>query len=697
MARKPSGPKRTPSPQVKVPPTTDPVWWRRQERVIAALLVLAGLVAYSNTFNVPFIYDDRYHIVESARIRQLWPLGHILTHSSRPMLHLSLAVNYALGGLDPVGYHLFNLAFHVMAALVLFGILRRSFAFVGLKPQNTATWMAGLIALLWLVHPIQTESVTYTIQRSESLMGLFYLVTLYCVIRMADSPRPFWWGVASAVSLLFGVGTKGGVIMTAPVVVAIYDRIFLARSWGRVFRARWGLYAALVAACCAYPSMMASAPEEWKDSVGLGYGVTPIEYALSQPGAILHYLRLTIVPEGFCLDYGWPLKSGAAEIAGPLLVIVGLMGATVWALRFKPEVAFLGCWFFLVLAPSSSIIPIADVMVEHRMYLSLAAVIAAGVLGIRALARNLSSTARWACGIAAVVLLTGLTLRRNQDYESKLAIWQDTVRKSPGNPRAQYDMGVTLEEAKRYPEAVAYYRAAVELNPKYTDALNNLGHVLMLMGKAQEGVPYLTRALQVKPDLAVAHNTLGVAYAQTGNSAGAMAELQEAVRLKPDYAESHSNLGIALAQQGKRDEAIAEWQAALKLDPNLADAHNNLAYALSELGRNREALSHYDQALKIQPDHYQAAISYAKLLAAADSKDGGDLARAATIGQRACDMRAGRDFDCLRTLAEIYAKGRRPQDALRTAQSALDLAVAAGRQDAASDLRGRLEQYRAMR
>jgi hypothetical protein len=144
--------------------------------------------------------------------------------------------------------------------------------------------IALLIALIWLVHPIQTESVTYTIQRSESLMGLFFLVTLYCVIRMAASDRAWWWGAAAAVSLLCGVGTKGGVILSAPVVIALYDRIYLARSWSRVFRERWGLYVALLAACGSFPFMLATAPEEWKESAGLSYGASPLEYGLAQPG-----------------------------------------------------------------------------------------------------------------------------------------------------------------------------------------------------------------------------------------------------------------------------------------------------------------------------------------------------------------------------------------------------------------------------
>jgi tetratricopeptide (TPR) repeat protein len=203
--------------------------------------------------------------------------------------------------------------------------------------------------------------------------------------------------------------------------------------------------------------------------------------------------------------------------------------------------------------------------------------------------------------------------------------------------------------------------------------------------------------LEQKPDLAVAHNSLGVSYAQQGKSTEAIAELREAVRLKADYAEAHNNLGIALAQQNRTPEAVAEWESALRIDPNLADAHNNVAYALTGLGRNREAMAHYERALAINPNYYQAAISYAKLLAAADSKDGGEVARGATMGQRACDITGRRDLDCLQTLAGIYAQAHRGPDAVKTAQAALDLAVSAGRQDLAAGLRARVEQYRNLR
>ena len=387
------------------------------DKFYPAFIIMAGVIAYYNSLRAPFIFDDRYHIVENARIRELWPLGQLLFHTSRPVVILSLAVNYALGGLNPLGYHIFNLGVHILAALVLYGIVRRTLVSLVQGPQ----WLAALIALIWVVHPIQTESVTYTIQRGESLMGLFYLLTLYCVIRIAGSANGVWWKAAAVGSCLLGMGTKGGVMLTAPVVILLYDRVFISRSWSELARERWGLYASLAATWLSYPLMLAAAPEEWKESAGFGYaGASSLQYALSQPKVTLHYLRLAVWPDQLCLDLGWPVARGAGEILPYLVVLGGLAAATLMAWRKRPALAFLGAWFFIILIPTSSFVPIADVAVEHRMYLPLAAVVSLAVIGSFLLVRS-DSFRRfgWIAGGLVVVILMVVTIQRNGDYASR--------------------------------------------------------------------------------------------------------------------------------------------------------------------------------------------------------------------------------------------------------------------------------------
>jgi protein O-mannosyl-transferase len=665
---------------------------------IPLIIGLFGVAAYYNSLHVPFIFDDRFHIVENIRIRQFWPPWPYLLHTSRPVVYLSLALNYALGGLDPLGYHAFNIAVHIAAALVLYGILRRTFLSSSLRLPFGASsgWAAGLTALIWLVHPIQTESVTYTIQRGESSMGLFYLLTVYCVIRASASARSTLWYAAAVASCWLGLGCKG-VILTAPVVVLLYDRVFLAQSWGKALRQRWQLYAALAASWLWYPLLLSQAPVEWKESAGFDYaGASPLQYASTQPGVILHYLQLVFWPDKLCLDYGWRAARTAGDVVPQLLIVGALLVAAAWAWRRGQQaVGFAGAWFFIILIPTSSFIPIADLAVEHRMYLSLAAVVALTVAGAFLLARRLGVPAMvWAaCGVI-VLSLTVLTIRRNLDYASDLAIWRDTVDKSPGNPRAQYDLGHALEVADRPQEAIEHYKKAVEEKPDYVDALNNLGHVLSVSGSAQDAAVYLEKAIQLKPGLAEAHFNLGYALAQQGSIKDAIAQLEEAIRIRPDFRDAHHNLGIALAMDGRIDEAIDHWERALTLGPDSADTHNNLAYALSQTGRMREAISHYEWALRLKPDYVQALDGLAKLLATLGAADGGDPNRAIELASRACASTGNRVAGYLETLAMSYASANRFDDAISTAQEAIEVARAAGQPDVARRIESSMEGYR---
>jgi tetratricopeptide (TPR) repeat protein len=676
----------------------------RAGKFIPAIIVAAGIVAYLNSLHAPFIFDDRWHIVENVRIRRLWPPGEILTHSSRPVVHLSLALNYALGGLNPWGYHAFNVGIHILAALILYGVLRRTFLSSPLRPRwgAAAPWLAGLTALIWLVHPLQTESVTYTIQRGESLMGLFYLLTLYSLIRLDGSPlNAIAWKAAAVASCLLGMACKG-VIATAPVVVLLYDRAFLSPSWRELVRRRKGLYAALAATWLVYPVLLAQAPAEWRESAGFGYvGPSPLVYAMTQPSVILHYLRLALWPDQLCLDYGWPPVRGIGEAWAPGVVIGGLLAASVWAWRRKPAGGFLGAWFFLILMPTSSFLPIADIAVEHRMYLPLAAVVVLGVVGMVLVGQRGPAKGpiripvyAWVAGSLIVVGMAALTVRRNSDYSSELAMWEDTVRTSPGNPRAQYDVAVNLERAGQIQAAIAHYRTAIQLKPEYVDALNNLGHALSMAGRAADGMIYLQRALAIKPDLAEAHGNLGYALAQTGKLRDAAPEFEQALRIKPDYAEAHSNLGIVLALEGRTQDAIGQWQQALRLNPELVDAHNNLAYALAQTGRTREALVHYDQALRIKPDDAQTLTRAASLLATAEPPNGGDPGRAVALAERACQLTGYRDAGYLDTLAISYAAADRFDEALKTGRNALQLARSAGQAGLAREIEARLQHYR---
>ncbi|MGO9527949.1 MAG: tetratricopeptide repeat protein [Verrucomicrobiia bacterium] len=778
---------------------------------IPVLVIAAGILAYHNSFTGPFIFDDVHWIPENPVIRHLWPIWDVLSPSSsalinaRPAVNFSLAVNYALGGYNVWGYHALNLAIHILAGLTLFGIVRQTLRQPALRERfgAAADGLALAAALIWTVHPLQTESVTYVIQRAESIMGLFYLLTLYCFIRGAASPRPrLWYGLCLGACAL-GMASKE-VMVSAPLMVMLYDRAFVSGSFREAWRRRWPLYLGLSATWILQGFMVVSAGTFANASVMAQHvwGVTWWAYLLTEPGVILYYLRLAAWPYPLCFDYyGWPIAVTGLSILLPTLVIVILLGATAWTCKKNTAWGVLGAWFFLILAPSSSIIPLDSPAFEHRMYLPLAAivtgvVVVAFVLGKRLLRIQSSSVLGWvACGFV-VVPLTVLTIQRNRDYISELTIWQDTVAKCPQNPRAQYNLAVTLWHAGRIGDAIPYYERALRIKPNYAEACNNLGVAWMQTGRLSQAIDCLEQALRLKPDFAEAHNNLanallqagrmreaighfeqalrfnpnyaevhyklGEVLEQTGQAEDAIGHFDQALRLKPDFADAHCDLGIALCRLGKVPEATAHFEQALQIEPQnaqihynfglalelmgrpaaaigqydlalrikpgYAEVHNNLAVSLWRVGRRQEAIGHWEQALRIRPDFAAAhgSLGDALLLAgkpreamgqyeqalaiqpgAADMQnrlawqlatlapaEGGDPAGALALAQRACELTNYRNAEYVDTLAAAYAANGLFDDAVATAQTAIELARIAGQTQLVCDAEARLELYR---
>ena len=596
-------------------------WDRSGWRILLApgLIVLAGLAAYANSFSGAFIYDDSPSIIDNPSIHQLWPIGQVLspprngeTVSGRPLLNLSLAIDYAIGGTNTSGYHVTNLAIHLLNGLLLLGILRRTFCLPVLRPRlGDAAWgLAMAVALLWVLHPLQTESVTYIVQRAESLAATSYLLVFYSVIRGMKSPRRALWYTLAVLTCFLGVATKE-TVATVPLLVLLYDRTLVSGRFRESLRRRWGLYLGLMASWGLLLGLMGStrlvirqgelgAPDPWA-------------YARSQPGVILHYLRLSLWPHPLCFSYDWPVADTLGEILPGLLVLGVLLAATLWGLWKRREWALVGAWFFLILAPTSSIMPLRQLAFEHRMYLPLAAVLMAlamgGYLGIQALVRRtrLSSRAGMVaavCVVALVAIAMGiLTHRRNETYRSAVSIWEDTVTKAPHNPWAHLNVGVALSDLNRLKEAIEHDEQAIRLKPDFADAYSNLGFLLDLSGRAPEAIQQLERALSLDPDSAGAHNNYGRALVSLGRIDEAMGHYQQALRIRPEFAEAYYNLGYAFLAKGQYLEAVDNFEKSLRIKPGFAEAHNNLAGTLVSLGRLPEAMDEYQQAIRLKADY----------------------------------------------------------------------------------------------
>lgn len=588
---------------------------RDPARVWPGLVIfLAGVAAYANSLSAPFIFDDIDAIRENPTIRSLgsaWSPPHEGSGvDSRPVVNVSFALNYAAGELNVRGYHATNLAIHLLAGLALFGVVRRTLAQPVSSAKPSATPLALVVALLWTLHPLQTESVTVVTQRTESLMGLFYLSSLYGFIRAWENPGGRRWQFFSVAACLLGMGTKE-VMVSAPLLVLLYDRTFVAGNFRSAWQQRRGYYAALATTWLLLGWLVASSGGARGGAAGTASGITPWTFALTQCEAIGLYLKLALWPDPLVLDYGTGVVTRPFQVLPQGLLVVVLVAGTIIALWRRPVWGFIGAWFLAILAPSSSFLPLAtQTIAEHRMYLPLAAVVVAGIVAAH----------RWlgrGTVVAGLVLAAGfgaLTFVRNQDYRTAISIWEDNVKKMPGNARAHSNLGLALGAEGRTDEAIAELREAIRLQADIPFAHYNLGLALSRLNRDTEAVPLFEEELRLQPAYAPAWCDLGLSLYQLGRRDEAVAAYEKALRFKPDYPDALERLGVTLASLGRLPEAVARHEQALKLRPDSPGIHQNLGIALALSGQLPKAIEQFERAILLDPSFAEAHLALARAL-----------------------------------------------------------------------------------
>ena len=620
------------------------------------LVVLAAMAAYYNSYGCQFILDDNGAILTNTSIRHLWPLGPVLrppsdkgqTVGGRPLLNLSLAINYAVNGTSVRGYHIVNLAIHVLAALLLLEILRRTFLLpcMGGRFNTTALGMATVIALLWTVHPVQAESVTYISQRAESMVGMFYLLTLYCVIR-ASAAGEWGWSLAAVLACALGMASKE-VMVTAPVMVLLFDRTFLAGSFRKALRTRWAMYVGL-AACwglLAYDMYQAGTRG---GTAGSGQNEIILDrrsYALTELGAILHYLKVSFWPHPLLVYwYGSPSAKTLEQILPGAITVATIAVATVWGLLRGRKWGFLGAWFLVILAPTSSVVPILSPIFEHRIYLSLAAPMTLVVLVVYLFWQRLLQDKGWFAGQglreqwlvptgAATVIVVGLvflTYLRNLDYRSMTAVWQDLAAKADlwedesenrsMHSKIHNNLGLSLVNSDTPGLALDSFRRAIRLDEKNDEAYINYGAMLHKQGDISEAMIQFDQAIEINrqaikdnPRNVAAYEKVGSVLCMQGRAQEGLEMLRQAVRIDPEDAKAANALGVALCGQGKIEEGMATFRQIIASHPDNAEAYANLGQALYKLGKVDPAIEQFHKALSINPRFTPASPGYKNLL-----------------------------------------------------------------------------------
>ncbi len=601
-----------------------------------AILVTVGLIAYSNTFHAPFVIDDEGSITENPVTKNLASFlfdGTGYRYNPRRFIgYLSFALNYSIGGLEVTGYHIFNTAVHLLNGTFVLLLVRLTQQ-APFFQRNAAAEDAGrgilpgrlaplIAALLFVAHPIQTQAITYVVQRFASLATFFYLASLTCYIlaRLRQEARSgasqgvtIAWYAAALLCALLAMKTKE-IAFTLPLTVALYELSF----FGTPSRKRLLWLLPLGATMLVVPLGLVQSGKPLGELLGemdrLARETTSIsrgDYLLTQFSVIVTYLRLMLVPVGQNLDYDYPVFHTLFEprVFFSLLLLVALAGTGVYLYRrssrapWQRLAGFGIFWFFITLSVESSVIPIRDVIFEHRVYLPSVGIFLAAAALLAPLLARLAPRAAVALVGVVVFVLAVTTWQRNLVWGSAVSLWQDCVEKAPGKARPHNNLAIALLAAGRSDEAAAELKTALKLDPGNVEALRNLGAAYEKAGGVEQAISQYRVALQGNPDNKYAHYNLAVAYSKQGKTDEARAELQLALKIDPEYPDAHNNLGVLYANQGLMKEAIEEFSRAVKFDPRSAEGRKNLGFALGMNGKQEEGIAQLRTAAELQPEN----------------------------------------------------------------------------------------------
>jgi tetratricopeptide (TPR) repeat protein len=655
--------------------------------LLALVLVVATLVAYMPAMHAGFVWDDEDHLttnpaMSSAHgLRLIW--SSLAVSRYYPLTLTTFWVQRRFWGLNPMPYHLVNVALHAINGILVFLVLRRL--------RIPAAWLA---AMLWVLHPVNVGSAAWITELKNTQSGAFFFLAVLCFLLFEGSGkhesgkpeiRKRQTGETAATNGWYALALLCGLaaMLSKPSTVILPLALLLCAWWQRggwrradirriapFFILALGMSALTIIEQRGH--VLRAGTTEWNLSMA--------ERLVIAGRAVWFYAAKLLWPAQLMFVYPrWAVDAEALSAWMPLAALIGV-GIVLWRWRRQAwaRAGVFGLGFFV--AALLPVLGFFDVyyfrfsfVADHFQYLAGAGLIALVVsAGIRA-CRRAGHPGRQLGMVVALIMLTALaslTWTRVHTYRDEVTLWQDTLAKNPQCWLAHTDLGYDLSKLGRVQEALSHEQKAVRLNPNYVEARNDLGVALQRAGRLQE----------------------------------AITQYQSALRIKPDSAEAHCNFGNALFELGKFKEAVGHYEQALQIKPGYARANLNLtvaqyrlANALDRTGRSREAIGHYEQAIRLQPDFADACNDLAWLLATHVPAEGGDVARAVDLAQRACELTDNRRAGHLDTLAAAYAAAGRFREAVATAEKAIELARTASPPKAVGEYEARLELYRSGR
>jgi tetratricopeptide (TPR) repeat protein len=662
---------------------------------LASVLVVVTFVAYQPIWHAGFIWDDNDHLTANPAmtaphgLRMIW--SSLAVSRYYPLTLTTFWIERRLWGLNPLPYHLVNVALHALNGVLVLFLLRR------LRVPG-----AGFAALAWALHPVNVESAAWITELKNTQSAVFFFLGLLCFFRFEAGRERRWYALA----LVCGLAA----MLSKPSTVGLPVILLLCVWWERR-KCHWGDIARIapffglslgmsaLAVVEQHGEILKAGTPEWK----LGMA----DRLVIAGKAVWFYAAKLLWPVGLAFVYPrWNVQASALSSWLPLAALIaavtllcvwrrqpwaraGLFGLACFVIALLPILGFFDLYYFRY-----------SFVADHFQYLAGAGFIALAASAGTTICAQTGRPSTAVGRVAALAILTALTVltwNRAYAYKDNEALWRDTLAKNPGCWLAHNNLGLQLLAEGKVQEALSHAEQAVQSQPDFFEGHNNLALALAHAGWIQDAIAQYEQALRIKPDSAEAYNNLGNALLEVGRFQDAIEHYEQAVRIRPDYAEAHNNLGNTLLQAGRFQDAMGHLEQALRIKPDYAMAHNNLGFALAHLGRIQEAIGHYERALQIQPNHVQALNNLAGLLATIAPAEGGDPIRAVTLAQRACQLTGNQVAEFIDTLAGAYAAANRFNDAIAAAQKAVELARSTGQTQLADEIETRLALYRDVR
>ncbi|MBL8729103.1 MAG: tetratricopeptide repeat protein [Planctomycetes bacterium] len=571
------------------------------------LILAAGLFAYWGVWRGEFRFDDKPAIVDNGPLLagDWWHAAFGPDHqplANRPLSCLSLVVDFQVHGPGPFGPHLDNLLLHLANALLLFVVVRATLQTPNLGgrfDRAGARWLAAAVATLWVVHPLGVDAVAYATQRTTLLFSGCLLLAVLGAVQAHGSARPVWWRALTVLALAAGMASKEEMVL-APVLVVLFDRAFLLPSWSAL-RARLGWYGAYAASWSVLWACVALGPVNPTVGYATRTPITAWQWLCTQAGVVGQYLRLSLWPQPLRGAYDWGIVTDVGAALLPGAVVLALLAATVACWRRRPWWGWLGSLFFLVLAPTSSVLPIlTEIAAERRAYLPMLAVLVPVVFGVHRLAAAGAGRGR-RVGLVAVAAATTIALAfttraRVAVYRDSAAFWADAY-------------------AKRDPASRSFVAGIL---------LANQGFALCRQGRLEAGYACYDEAMQCATPPEASITLYALSLLQRQRTAEAVALMRELVAREPSD-NAWGTLGVCLAKQHQEDRApaddarLAEAERALRVrlarNPGDLQCWAFLGYVLRVRGRLAEAADAYRYVVAGNADDLPAVLQLAQLLA----------------------------------------------------------------------------------